>query len=246
MHLPLTTERMIDMKKLFALLLALLMLFSLAACGQTQQTTEEAPGETGEEEPFEEVEGLSPLAGGWTVADSPVVTDEVKTIMETISAQYEGISYVPVAYISSQVVAGTNHSILCKTLVDGEESGTYSIAVVYEDLEGNVELMNLMESDAEAFVQPLDGGWQDPESPEMTPEALDAFEKAMEGITDSTYTPLALVSTQVVAGTNYCVLAMTKDAEADGEEGMSLVYIYADLEGNAEVTEFAPFALNKG
>ena len=244
MPLSLTTEGMIDMKKSFALLLALLMLFSMAACGQTQQNTETADAETGEE--FEEVEGLSPLAGGWTVADSPVITDEVKAMMEKISAQYEGISYVPVAYISSQVVAGTNHSILCKTLVDGEESGTWSIAVVYEDLEGNVELMNMMESDAEAFVEPLEGGWQDPESPEMTAEALDAFEKAMEGITDTEYTPLALVSTQVVAGTNYCVLAMTKDAEADGEEGMSLVYIYADLEGNAEVTEFAPFALNKG
>ena len=237
------------MKKLLVLILGLSMILSLTACGrsgESTQSTEDTPEDVVVEEPEEEVTGISPLVGGWTAADSPVITDEIKSMMERVSGDYEGITYIPVAYISSQVVSGTNHTILCKTVLDGEQSGTYSIAVVYEDLEGNAEMMNMMECGAEAALNPQDGGWQDPESPEVTAEAADVFEKAMEKDSGTTYIPLALVSTQVVAGTNYCILARSGDNTTGDEEGLALVYLYADLEGNAEVTEVVPFELNKG
>lgn len=251
------------MKRQLAILLALLMLLSLAACGnQTKQkeeqesapTTEETGTEEAneavqdeeQEEEEEEVQGLSPLVGGWTIADSPVVTDQVKALMEKAFSEFEGVTYVPVAYISSQVVAGTNHSILCKTIPEGAESGTYSIAVLYEDLEGNVEVMNMMESGAEASLESLEGGWYDPDSPELTSEVLDVFEKAAESVTDTAYTPLALVGCQVVAGMNYCILCQSQNVTLDGENGLALVYVYGDLEGNGEITDIVPFALNKG
>ena len=50
------------------------------------------------------------------------------------------------------------------------------------------------------------GGWQTPDTPELTPEAQAAFDKAMEGLVGVRYVPVALLGTQLVSGMNYCIL----------------------------------------
>ena len=59
-----------------------------------------------------------------------------------------GATYEPVAYISMQVVAGYNHSILCKSSpsvaeLDGET--TFVLVTVYEDLDGNCEITDTVD-----------------------------------------------------------------------------------------------------
>lgn len=71
--------------------------------------------------------------------------------------------------------------------------------------------------------------------PMMTDEAADAFRKAMEKLDGAEYTPVALLATQLVAGTNYCILCQGKYVVPDAKPFWALVYIYADLEGNAEI-----------
>ena len=59
------------------------------------------------------------------------------------SESLTGSYYEPIAYIGSQVVAGTNHAILCKTMpsVSGQETNSSLVLVyVYEDLQGNCEI----------------------------------------------------------------------------------------------------------
>ena len=54
-----------------------------------------------------------------------------------------GATYEPVAYIGSQVVAGTNHAILCKSTPSVAElngATTYVLVYVYQDLQGNCEI----------------------------------------------------------------------------------------------------------
>ena len=66
----------------------------------------------------------------------------------------------------------------------------------------------ISESAGLAADVPLVGGWEnvphgDAELPE---DAQTAFDKALDGLVGAKYTPVALLSTQVVAGMNYCIL----------------------------------------
>ena len=55
-----------------------------------------------------------------------------------------GCNYEAVAYIGSQVVAGTNYSILCRTTpVVPDAVSSFSIVTVYEDLNGSAELTDV-------------------------------------------------------------------------------------------------------
>lgn len=81
------------------------------------------------------------------------------------------------------------------------------------------------------------GGWQDTESAEMTPEATAALNKALEDFTGSQLEPIALLSTQVVAGINYCILCRVTPVVPNGQPHYALVYVYAELQGDARITE---------
>ena len=83
----------------------------------------------------------------------------------------------------------------------------------------------------------LAGGWTlcDPAEP-IPEEALAAFDKAMEGLVGVSYEPAALLSTQVVAGLNYCFLCKAQVIVPDAQPYWAYVYVYADLEGDAAVT----------
>ena len=91
----------------------------------------------------------------------------------------------------------------------------------------------------------LAGGWtlRDLTEP-MTEEEVALFEKAFEGFVGVGYEPVAILSTQVVAGMNYCFLCRATTVTAQPVTYWAYVYIYADLEGNAEVSYIG--AIEKG
>ncbi len=92
------------------------------------------------------------LLGGWTPAEDPTVTEEVKTLLDKATFELLGVTYKPVAYLGSQVVAGTNHAILCQALVVSPDAQPYFVIVyVYEDLQGNVSLLNIADFDVGAL-----------------------------------------------------------------------------------------------
>ena len=81
------------------------------------------------------------------------------------------------------------------------------------------------------------GGWVNVphEAEELPEDAQEAFDKATEGMVSAKYTPVALLSTQLVAGMNYCILCQITPVVPDPEPKWALVYIYADLQGDAEI-----------
>ena len=81
------------------------------------------------------------------------------------------------------------------------------------------------------------GGWTGPEKAEVTEDAQAAFDKALEGLTGVSYTPVALVGTQLVSGTNYCILCEARVVYPDAVPYYALVYVYADLNGGAELLD---------
>ena len=94
-------------------------------------------------------------------------------------------------------------------------------------------LLNLVTAGAEATV----GGWTPvvQEAAELPEDAQTAFDKAAEQLEGVTCTPAALLSTQIVSGKNYCFLCQMMPAETDSAPTWALVYVYADLQGNAEI-----------
>ena len=113
------------MKKIIALIMTVLMLLSLTAMA----------------------EGLG-AAGAWEPAADPAITEEVQALVDQGLEGLLGVNYVPVAYLGSQLVAGTNHAILCQaTVVYPDAVPSFVILYLYQDLEGNVSILNIADFD---------------------------------------------------------------------------------------------------
>ena len=227
------------MKKILTILLAVLMIASFAACGAKTDDTNSDSGNT--------ASGHA-ISGGYTVAESPVVTAETEALLNKALENLDGATYIPVAYVASQVVAGTNHLILCKTApVVPEPVYHYALVTIYEDLSGNAEITDVHESPVGAPVTAdsdgsvLAGGWEEPETPVLTDEAKAALTKASEALTGAEYAPIALIGTQVVAGTNYMILCKATPTVPDADSYYIIVTVYADLAGGAEIVNAIGF-----
>lgn len=99
-------------------------------------------------------------------------------------------------------------------------------------------LMLLLVSMNAFAAEPVLGGWtlNNIEPMKLTKEVTDALTKATENLEGALYEPVALLGSQVVSGMNYCILCKITPVVPDAVFGYSLVYIYADLEGNAKIT----------
>lgn len=85
--------------------------------------------------------------------------------------------------------------------------------------------------------EPILGGWSAyTDNPtEIPTEALDALNAALDGLEGCVYKPIALLGTQIVAGTNYCFLCETTVVVPDAQPGYALVYVFDGLEGEHEL-----------
>lgn len=215
------------MKKIAALLLiSALLLCALSACGRKE----------------------APVAGGWTAnSEFGAVTlpEEAQAAFDKAMVSYEGDKLTPVAFLGTQVVAGINYQFLCQGK-DGLVKAT-----VYQDLGQNAEVTNTeavpvsgpSEDAAGVEFEVLAGGWFCGEAVggALGKDAQAAFDKAMEGFSGVGYAPLCVLGTQVVAGTNYAILAKATTVTAEPVSALAVVYVYADLSGGAEILGIEAF-----
>ena len=83
----------------------------------------------------------------------------------------------------------------------------------------------------------LEGGWNIPTDPQITPELQSLVDRAFEGLTGVSYSPVALLATQVVAGTNYRMLLRALPVLPDAVEVYAIGTIYQDLDGNVTLED---------
>jgi len=229
------------LKKLSVLLLAFVLILVMAACGSSDQTSENTS----------ETETSEPVAGGWELFDNKAnaLPEDVQASFDKASETFTGSELKPVAYVASQVVAGTNYMILCEAATTTEQPKTsYQMVIVYADLEGNAEITQVKEFDLTAYVEgdsteisaeKLAGGWEpaeDRSSVVIPQEAKDVFDKAAGNLDGNELEPMALLGTQVVAGTNYAFLCFSTLQTEETINGIQVVTVYEDLDGNAEIT----------
>ena len=238
----------------FAVVAGFVLLSVLAACqsqgGSSAQTSEPEAQQTSDAPAAEPA-----VAGGWTVATDEVASqltpDQQESFAQAMEG-YTGLDLTPVAALGTQVVAGLNTAYLCQgtTVTATPETGWY-VAVVYQDLEGGSSITSVNEIDisdvktADTFESGLAGGWQlIPNSSDaiVLPEgASGAWAKATEAYEGELLVPIAVLGSQVVAGTNY--LAIASSTGADEVTTLHVVTLYADLEGSGSFTDDALFDL---
>ncbi|MCR5770235.1 MAG: hypothetical protein K6G87_03245 [Butyrivibrio sp.] len=94
----------------------------------------------------EELDDLGIMTGAWSVSDSATMTDEIQEIFDKAVDGINGATYEPIAFLGSQVVAGTNYCFLCKaTVVHPTATPYYTLMYIYEDLDGNVEIADMQD-----------------------------------------------------------------------------------------------------
>ena len=125
----------------------------------------------------------------------------------------------------------------------GEYNGMKLTMSVPVEPEGEAEPAGGKEEAPETGM--LAGGWEITEDQTVTDEINNIFWQAMDSYQTGTitisYTPVAVLGTQVVAGTNYAVLC--RASEINKGRTWVIVYLYRDLEGNASVLKIADVPL---
>ena len=225
-------------KKVAAFVLAGAMILSLAACGSTKDSGTE-DSSSAQAESTKDVKDNS--LGGWEVNNGKLFLEEnaeAKAAFEKATEGLTGYEYEPIALLGTQIVSGTNYSILARgkaVVPDAEPS--YEIITIYEDLEGNAEIFGkkaLVGGEGEEAVGAFtanDGEYDFSKNAEV--KAI--FDKAFDGLVGASYEAVAYLGSDVVAGTNYLALFRETPTVPDAEHSFVLVTVYEDLEGNTKV-----------
>lgn len=205
-------------------------------------------------------ETVSAMAGGWALdsgCGDVAMPDAAREAFDLAADSILGASCTALAYLGSQVAAGTNYAYLCRVAaVTPEATDRLAVVIVYRDLSGNAEIAEVRDvyigeyntgDVAVSFPEDgLAGGWTIwNESNGLLPKrANEAFDEAVTAVTDVAYAPAALLGTQIVAGTNYAFLctAVPVDEEA-ASAALAVVIVYSPLEGEAAVTSAANFSI---
>lgn len=191
----------------------------------------------------------SSVAGGWNIDEDvkPVVTKEQNEEFRKSINSFDSLNMEPVALLAQQVVKGTYSAFLClDTTVADNPVTTWDIAVTYTDLYGKAKLTSIIEvhpdnvKAAESAGEALVDSW---ETVEITEGAVleDSLKEALDSVMTKEYTPITVLGTQVVSGTNYVLLVQEKE---DGKPVNYVVELNVDSEGKAELVKEAVFDLN--
>ena len=206
------------------------------------------PEIAGKEEP------VPPVTGGWNKysedqeMDMTKIPEGAKEAFEKATEGLTGASYKPIAYLGSQVVAGTNYKFLCEVtpVIPGAET-TIKEVVVYNALDGTAKVESATEISAdmigegESIVLPatgLAGGYYygDAEGSTIEGGIAEAFEKAVEGLDGVHYEPLAVIGQQVAAGVNYAIVVKATTVTAEPVSAVGIVRLYVGVDGTSTMT----------
>lgn len=194
----------------------------------------------------------SNAAGSWAVNTGALDISEnaaAKAAFEKALSGLVGVDYEPLYLLGTQTVAGTNYCILAKTqAVYPGAQASYALVYIYEDLSGNAELSAVTSladavgvSDSAAL-----GGWQfeqDDISMAANEGARAAFEAAAKP-SGAQYDAIGCLASQVVAGTNYCIACRVQPTAQQDAAELRLVFVYAALDGSAEITSEVPIDIS--
>ena len=166
------------------------------------------------------------------------IDEESLDIFDEAKQNYNALNLDVIALLGKQIVAGENYMFLAKGYNDlDEDNATYKIVIIYNDLENNSTITNVVDFDYTKYVNEniensyelLQGGWY-VDIPEakviLSREIQIAFDNATSTLTGATYTPIAVLGKQIVSGTNYAILCYGKASYNDSTGAIYLITLY--------------------
>ncbi len=231
------------MKKTICMITAVLLMALLAACGTEEPAQPSA-------EPSADPAPGGQMVGSWQIYEGEAASlpKDVQEAFDEACAAKTDVELVPVALVGNQVVGGMNYKILCRQTTPAEEAGSLKVVEIYDSFEEDAGITMISAFNLTAYTEgagyepdpePIDGGWGSSAgaSYAVIPEdAQAAFDKANADQTDRALRPEALLATQVVSGTNYMFLCSGDLGGEYPDRYQQVVIVYADLEGNAQIT----------
>lgn len=197
------------------------------------------------------------ITGGWSNSEvfGSALSEEAGAALDKALENYEGMTFRPITLLGSQVVAGLNYAILCEAApVVPDPVYSLKVVIVYARFDGTAEITSVSDfsvadfntgdiAEFEAGLRTL-GGWQVSDAPAcaLPEEAATAFTTAVADHS-CTIEPLALLSTQVVAGLNYSFFVRVTPAGEDSMSSAAVMIVYRDLSGNATITSLVPLKI---
>ena len=242
-------EGSIMKKRLLAVITAAVLMTVLGACGNRQESVPASSASAASDS--EEGSAAPGTADGWVLNDDSTggfVPDEAQAAFDKAAEAFAGQEFDIIAYLGSQVVAGTNHMFLCRgTMVTQEPVVGLKVVIVYEDLEGNAEISKVTDLDLGEYVmvdnegpeaRQTAGGWTvypDAPAADLPADAGALFDAVMDELTGAEYAPLAFLGSHDTGGTSKAFLARQTLVTREPVANMCLVYIYAPESGAPEL-----------
>ena len=183
---------------------------------------------------LETVTAEAELVGGWTKAESPKLTDEVKGYFAEAFPDGTATFYEPVALLGTQVVSGTNYKILYRkiSIESADAADTYGIGTIYVDLQNNVEVLDAEETGIPTHLD--EGGWTTYDVTDLTDDEKTAFQDAFNGMTGVSYDPIAVIAE---SDNGYYVLFEAQIVYPGTEPYYAVAEINKTETGNLEIGE---------
>lgn len=194
------------------------------------------------------------LSGGWSFAEEfnlPVIPEDAQAALDKALGELDGANYTAVAYLGSQVVAGTNYAFVCAVAPTVESpSVSLETVTVYCDLDGNASILSTEKIDISKYTENKDIDFSDMTGAFSVENAVGAalpqsvktaFSMATQDLTGVKYKPLVCLGSQVVAGTNYAVLCKATSVTEEPKSALAVAVIYVNPKGGAELTSICGF-----
>lgn len=213
------------MKRTIALLTTAALTFCLSACSTNSNSNKETTDSSASSTASEPIQESN--SDNWTNPESREVSSD---LIQTF-ADYNGST--PLLLLQTN---GDQSVSLCSYTFD---EGDTDYFFGYTD--GTVT--EVEETGVPVYDSDLDGGWRQREDMNLSEEDTSIFDKAMEGFVGVSYSPIAVLATQVVAGTNYAYLCEATPAVLDPEPFYAVVVIYEDLSGNTEISDIVELGM---
>lgn len=255
-------------KYLLAGLISVLLVCGMCACGHPDEIEGVGPEGAAENANSEQAEdGL--VTGSLDAPASYRISQDEQVLFDEAMADYAVADVMPIAYLGSQIVAGTNHCFLCRftdSIPDAKE--TYAFIRIYEDLNGKAVLRDVRDSHIETHMADAEGSWSLPETPDLDDAAKNRYAEALGATGSDEYLPLCLLSqlengaggnteggAQASAegaegntgsgGKNECIFARTKAAGESQKTKYVIAYLFEDSQGQLKVTEITDFNIDE-
>ena len=198
------------------------------------------------------------VAGGWSVnaKTGTYVTKAQKKLFKKATAKLTGVTYTPVIVMAKQVVAGANYAYFCKAeAVTASRAVSWKVVIVNKPATGKPSVLAINNFNYKKIKtlknapksSKADGAWSNIKKTYKTkvlPKAArKAFKKATKNYVGVSLTSLVLLSTQVVAGTNYRYLC---SGVVPGSKTVNYyaVDVYNNLKGKAKITSCKPVKMS--